>query len=100
MLSFCAVDSRSRLVLTLSTPLSSRDKVSVGSTMKSRSRLYTVWAMSGDPDALWVVEEGERTTVGASERGLDGGISMGSDDAMSVDGVWVSNVDDITKEDD
>ena len=43
---------------------------------------------------------GEKTTVGASERGLDGGISMGSDDAMSVDGVWVSNVDDITKEDD
>lgn len=100
MLSFCAVESRSRLVSTLSTPLSSRDNVSVGSTMKSRSRLYTVWAMREHPIASWVPEEGEKTTVGASERGLDGGISMGSDDAVGVDGVWVSNVGDITKEDD
>ena len=34
---------------------------------------------------------GEKTTVGASERGPDGGISMSSDDAVSVDGLWVSN---------
>ena len=41
---------------------------------------------------------GYKTTVGASERGLDGGISMGSNDAVGTDGVRVSNADHMTKE--